>query len=121
MFDAVGTAHAEPFVWGGLDCVGFVARCVEACIGSDAMPAMPTWADEKSARRALKKEGGLAAAIAGRFEEVPVAMAGRGDIGIVEHDGVTSAVVCTGLNWIGKTEAGVIALSQGHVSKAFRV
>lgn len=117
----VEAESARPFDWSDGACVRFPARVVEALTG--VAPDLPVMTDAKSAKRALKrlKAATLADAFGQLFEEIPVAMAQRGDIGVVSRDGVEGGVVCTGRDWRGSSFDGLLIVHGSAVQRAFRV
>jgi len=112
------------FKWGRADCASFAVACIKAVRGRTAPRVeIPGYADVRQARRALQKMNcvDLTAAFAAHLETIPVAMAGRGDVGITISDGAQCAVVNTGLWWAGKTERGLIRVPRETITAAFRV
>lgn len=97
---------SQPFAWGSSDCAHLMAASVRACHGDDhpALAMLTRYSDERSARRLLRRQGGLAAAIARHFEEVPVLLAQTGDIGVVVRDGVEAGMVIMEGQAVGKAE-----------------
>lgn len=122
MIEAIGAAEARPFSWADGGCAGMVLDCVKAVRGSAPVEA-PCLNGAGGVARWLKGRGhaSIAEAFAAHFEEIPVAMAGRGDIGIAERDGRQTAVVCAGVHWAGKSETGVLRVSRGEIIRAFKV
>lgn len=123
LLETVDAAKVQPFGWGIADCITFALDCARAVRGGAVGPVIPPYATEAGADAALATLGfaALSDAFAAHLEECPVAMAGRGDIGIVENGGRGCAVVCTGVHWAGRTETGVIFFSLHHVTRAFRI
>lgn len=120
---ATVAAHRDtPFAWERGGCLELPLACIEAVTGENPMPGL-SFGDAKDARRMLKDMGAaeLEYAITARLEPVSVARAQRGDIGVVIHQGIRSAVVCIGADWIGKTETGSIRVPRGKVLLAFKV
>jgi hypothetical protein len=70
-----------PHAWGSdaNDCIAFAAGAVLAQTGRDPIEGL-SWSTKAGALRLLKSLGGMEAALDGRFERVPVALAKRGDI-----------------------------------------
>ncbi|MBA5779502.1 hypothetical protein H2509_20420 [Stappia sp. F7233] len=121
--------HAErPFSWGGTDggtdCFMLAMDAAKAVTGTDP------YADERGryktrigALRRFRKRGfgWLEDAFAAVFEPVPVPLAQRGDIGLVEADGQDCAVVVIGAEAVGKSERGTIRVPVKTLRKAFKV
>lgn len=120
--DALTKAEAVPFSWQCGGCVGLAIDCAEAITGKAPLEK-PVLSDALDAKRWLKKSGhaDLADAVAAHLEEIPVAFAGRGDIGIVDRDGSQTAAVCAGLYWLARSEAGLVRVSRAEIKRAFRV
>jgi hypothetical protein len=95
--DVIQAAEGRPFSWGDWDCGAFVGACVEAVTGSNPMqPFAGQWDSETGMLRALAAGYGgsleqfWTAALGG--DPVPVVMAGRGDVVLVQDDdGVTAS------------------------------
>lgn len=105
-------AEKRPFLWGQHDCCLFAADCAEAMTGeSFASGWRGTYDSETGAKKALLRGGGsLEKVIAKYLDEVPVKLAQRGDIAIVENNGTRCAgVVYSGVVWVpGNT--GLVSL-----------
>jgi hypothetical protein len=99
--------EAVPFAWGTNDCVTFAAGAVAALTGADPLGGISAWSDERSAVRALAQRGGLAEAVSGMLERVPVAMAMRGDVGMVEGALGPARVIIEGLTLVGPGPDGI--------------
>lgn len=99
-----------PLAWGkrANDCVSFQLASVLAQTGVDRMGELPDWSTERGAKRALAKLGGLEAAVDGVLKSVPLALAMRGDVGLIEADGVRSLVTIEGETLIGPGIDGLV-------------
>lgn len=112
-------AQREPFAWGTHDCARFAARCVQAVSG--LAPALPVWTDERTAARALKLGGGLAALAAARLgAEVPPAVAQPGDVGLFDEGGREALAVWGGAHWMAPAADGLAAVRADAVSRCWR-
>lgn len=99
----IRAAEKRPFLWGEHDCCLFAADCAEAMTGdSFAHGWRGTYASETGAKKALLRGGGsLEKVLAKYLDEVPVKMAQRGDIAIVENAGTRCAgVLYGGAVWV---------------------
>ena len=124
LLETVAAWEGVPFAWGTADCLGFALACIEAVRGNPLVDEIPASSDAKEARRALRDIGAreVENAFMMYLDPVPVAMAQRGDVGvIVQEDGTQSAVVCVGPMWVGKTEEGLLQVPRQVVTRAFRV
>lgn len=94
----IRAAEKRPFLWGEHDCCLFAADCAEAMTGDNfAEGWRGTYDSETGAKKALLRGGGsLEKVLAKYLDEVPVKMAQRGDIAIVESAGTRCAGVIYG-------------------------
>lgn len=110
-----------PLTWGkrANDCVSFAGAAALAQTGEDFLKALPDWNTQRGAVRVLKALGGLEAAVDGVLSPVPLAMAQRGDIGLVEIDGVASLMVIEGETLVGPGDAGQVRRPRSDLRKAW--
>lgn len=94
----IRAAEKRPFLWGEHDCCLFAADCAEAMTGDNfAEGWRGTYDSETGAKKALLRGGGsLEKVLAKYLDEVPMKMAQRGDIAIVENAGTRCAGVIYG-------------------------
>lgn len=105
-------AIERPFSWGEHDCCLFAADCAQAMCGEDyAAEWRGTYDSELGAKKAILRGGGSLEKVLARFlDEVPVKLAQRGDIAIVENAGTKCAgVVYSGVVWV-PGENGLVSL-----------
>lgn len=108
----IRAAEKRPFLWGEHDCCLFAADCVEAMTGENfANGWRGTYDSETGAKKSLLRGGGsLENVLAKYLDEVPVKMAQRGDIAIVENAGTRCAgVIYGGAVWV-PGETGLVCL-----------
>lgn len=108
----IRAAEKRPFLWGEHDCCLFAADCAEAMTGDNfANGWRGTYDSETGAKKALLRGGGsLENVLAKYLDEVPVKMAQRGDIAVVENSGTRCAgVIYAGAVWV-PGEAGLVCL-----------
>ena len=98
--------RGTPFAWGAHDCCTFAAGAVKAMTGT--LPALPAYADEREAMRALRDLGGLREAVTRLFEPTLVALAQRGDLLLVKQDERDMLAVCIGRHWVAPGEHGLV-------------
>ncbi|MDI3139440.1 DUF6950 family protein [Enterobacter kobei] len=99
----IRAAEKRPFLWGEHDCCQFAADCAEAMTGENFADGWRgTYDSETGAKKALLRGGGsLEKVLAKYLDEVPVKMAQRGDIAIVENAGTRCAgVIYGGAVWV---------------------
>ncbi|MCB4611957.1 DUF6950 family protein [Enterobacter asburiae] len=108
----IRAAEKRPFLWGEHDCCLFAADCAEAMTGDDFADGWRgTYDSETGAKKALLRGGGsLEKVLAEYLDEVPVKMAQRGDIAVVENAGTRCAgVIYGGAVWV-PGETGLVCL-----------
>lgn len=105
-------AIERPFSWGQHDCCLFAADCAEAMTGDNFSAGWRgTYDSETGAKKAILRGGGSLEKVLARYlDEVPVKLAQRGDIAVVENAGSRCAgVVCSGAVWV-PGENGLVGL-----------
>lgn len=93
--------RSRAFAWGEFDCVIFALGWVKACRGHDALVDIPSWRNERQARRIIRALDGLDRAFSDRFEVINPHLAQDGDIGMWNGCcGIFSGrhIVCAGPN-----------------------
>lgn len=108
----IRAAEKRPFLWGEHDCCLFAADCAEAMTGENFADGWRgTYDSETGAKKALLRGGGTLEKVLGKYlDEVPVKMAQRGDIAVVENAGTRCAgVIYGGAVWV-PGEAGLVCL-----------
>jgi hypothetical protein len=114
----------EPFAWGS-DCAIFVADCLLAMTGEDAAAGFRgRYKTAAGALKALKKAGhnDLLSLVSAHLEEIPILMAGEGDIAAFENAGTGWTLgVFGGARIIAKDVGGLSTIDRLSASKAFRV
>lgn len=112
LITVIRAAEKRPFLWGVHDCCLFAADCAEAMSGVNyAADWRGTYDSETGAKKALLRGGGsLEKVLANNLDEVPVKLAQRGDIAVVENAGARCAgVIYSGAVWV-PGENGLICL-----------
>ena len=118
----IRAAEKRPFLWGEHDCCLFAADCAEAMTGDNFADGWRgTYDSETGAKKALLRGGGsLEKVLAKYLDEVPVKMAQRGDIAVVENAATRCAgVIYGGAVWV-PGENGLVCLKTKPLS-AWRV
>ena len=116
----VAEREAVPFRWNGHTCAHFVASAVQAQTGRNPLNGLRlTWTTEKGALRALKRLGGLEAAVDALLPETPVARADRGDVGLVEGERGPFLVLIEGLTLAAVGSMGLERLPRRRLIKAW--
>lgn len=122
--EAVIDEHRKsPFEWVKSDCFTLPMDAAKAVTGIDPWEGERKYKGKVGAAKRLRKYGfnNVGDAFAAKFEEVPVSMMQRGDIGTFEKNGEVCGVVCVGLNIIGKSEDGLMVLPRSMAIRAFKV
>jgi len=123
--NAVVAAHqALPGEWGVSDCFIIADDAVEAVTGEQMYPGARGYKTDAGAAKQLRKHGfeSVRQAFAGKFDEIPVAMAQRGDIGVIERDGAFSGGVFTAIGFMTRAHGGPIEFVPiDRVTAAFKV
>ncbi|KAB2782534.1 hypothetical protein F9L00_03440 [Brucella anthropi] len=118
---AITEAHLNsPMVWGQSDCILTAADAVEAVLGDDpAKDIRGKYKSKTAAYRLIKQRGfkSVAEALSSLFEEIPVALAQRGDLGVYEN---TAGYFCE-YGFAVKGEDGLRFLPRTMAEKAFKV
>lgn len=115
--------HA-PFQWGVSDCGILFADVSKALTGFDPLKHMRRYRTKAGALKTLKRHGydSVADLVADKFEEFPMAQAGRGDLAMPEiTDALSSPAVITGAQAVSKNEHGPVVLPRSLLIQAYRV
>ena len=111
----VAAAAAEPFAWGAHDCYRWAARVVLRLGGPDVLAGTGAWHDEDSARASIlawgkNLEAGMRRLCAERgMQEIPPALAQRGDLVVLRTPRGPMAAICIGSTALAAAEAGGVA------------
>ena len=119
---------AQPFAWGPNDCAAWVADAVATMHGHDTLAelrgARRSW---RQARRQLQRIGGYPAAMArAGLQPVAPALAGRGDVVLMEDTGDGAQgwpgvlAVCIGDEALAPGTAGLDAMPMTRALMAWR-
>ncbi|WP_439710867.1 DUF6950 family protein [Brucella anthropi] len=118
---ATTEAHLNtPLVWGQSDCILTVADVVDAVLGDDpAKDIRGKYKSKAGAYRLIRQRGfkSVADVLASLFEEIPVALAQRGDLGVYEN---TAGYFCE-YGFAVKGEDGLRFLPRTMAERAFKV
>lgn len=118
---AVTEAHLNTsLVWGQSDCILTAADAVEAVLGDDpAKDIRGNYKSKTGAYRLIRERGfkSVADVLSSQFEEVPVALAQRGDLGVYEK---TAGYFCE-YGFAVKGEDGLRFLPRTMAERAFKV
>ncbi|MBX8827265.1 hypothetical protein [Ochrobactrum sp. SFR4] len=113
-----------PMVWGESDCLLTVADAIEAITGKDfAEKIRGTYSDEQGAARAMRRRkcATVEDVLARRFPETGRFSAMRGDVGIVEIEGVITAGYVTEYGFAVRGESGLQFLPLTQIKRAFAI
>lgn len=107
--NAVVAKHqAMPGEWGKSDCWALTMDAIEAVQGKRILSKLSRYKSEAAGYRVFAKAGfkTVEEALASVLEPVPVLMAQRGDVGVIERDGVISSGVFTSAGFAVRTIYG---------------
>jgi hypothetical protein len=114
---------AMPFAWGANDCCLFAADAVLALTGTDpAAQLRGTYSTALGAMRVLKEHwgvAGLATNVLGA--SMPPALAGVGDVVLIETGDYHALAICNGTSVIGAGERGIVGYGIGAAKAAWRI
>ncbi|MET4696087.1 DUF6950 family protein [Endozoicomonas lisbonensis] len=113
-----------PFAWHENDCCTFVADAILLITGIDAAaPYRGHYTTATGAYRALRKygDGTIAGAWSACFEEIPVSDLGRGDVALVNVNGLPASALLMGNKLWAVSKTGLITLPVTEAIKAWRV
>lgn len=126
----VSAAHhaALPTSWGRSDCYLLGIDAVRAMTGREPWPEVRgSYRTEAGAARQLRRRGfqNVAEMWASAFPEIPVSMAGRGDLGVVRvpEGAGWAGVLFLGPDAVGKPAGGIgtVKVPRELVARAFRI
>ncbi|MER8806020.1 DUF6950 family protein [Mesorhizobium australicum] len=119
------TEHISlPGVWGTADCLLTDADAVVATTGHDfAAGIRSRYKTSRGALGLLKRRGfdDVEEALISLFPIVGTLMAQRGDLGIVERDGMLAAGFVCDRGFAVKIETGLLFLPQTAIKTAFKI
>lgn len=113
----------KPFKWGGNDCALFAGGAVKAMTGFDPMRGLRGYSTEEGAQRMLRDKGAgtLIRTVNGMFARVPVGLAHRGDLVLVDGGlGIAMGDVALQVGQQDDRE-GLIRRPRSEWQKAWRV
>ncbi len=107
-----------PFAWGrrANDCVSFAGAAVRAQTGVDVLADLPSWTTAIGAARALKHVGGLETAVSARLVSVPLALAARGDVALVD---ARTLMIIEGHTLVGPGPSGLVRRPRADMVRAW--
>lgn len=121
LYEHVESKRDVPFSWGTHDCSTFAAGAVEAMTGETV--TLPVVESAAAYVAYLAEHGPLADLVTAELgDPLPSpAFAQRGDVVIVDMDGRESLAVCLGVEAIGPSADGLLAVPMTTASAAWRV
>jgi len=132
LYDHLQRVWERPFAYGEHDCCLFAAGCIEAQTGVDVADGLRgQYSDRRSALRMMRRLCGqpsLERVVETQFEhlgllEVSVSMAQRGDVVLLELDGVLALGILAphGTAIIAPSEKGLVYLPMNRARRAWAV
>jgi hypothetical protein len=119
----VAKHQALPSVYGTSDCYLIADDGVEALTGERMYPDAINYTTPAGAAKKLRQHGFATVrdAFAARFPEIAPSMAQRGDIGVIDRDGVMSGGLFTSIGFMARGTDAVEFLPASAVTFAFKV
>ncbi|WPE19968.1 DUF6950 family protein [Shinella zoogloeoides] len=123
LHDVIARHQALPASFGISDCFVIADDSVEAVTGRRMFPDARGYTTPAGAAKQLRRHGfaSLREAFASKFQEVPVLMAQRGDIGVYDNDGEISGGVFTAVGFMTRGAEEIVFLPPSAALAAFRV
>lgn len=111
------------FSWGDSDCCLFVCDAIEAMSGADPGARWRgLYASEKGARRVLRDNGGVAGiATLVLGAAAPPALAGRGDVVLIDTPNGEALAICLGSQLAAQGQAGIEFMEMRQAKAAWTV
>ena len=111
------------FSWGYSDCCLFVCDGIEAMTGTNPGARWRgLYASEKGARRVLRDNGGVAGiATLVLGAAVPPALAGRGDVVLIDTPHGEALALCLGVLIAAQGQTGIEFMEQKRAKAAWKV
>ncbi|NUA26101.1 DUF6950 family protein [Cupriavidus basilensis] len=114
--------HERAFSWGGSDCCLFVCDAIEAMTGTDPGSRWRgIYSSEKGARRVLRDNdgvAGIATLVLGL--PVPPALAGRGDVVLIDTPHGEALGICLGAQVAAQGPDGIAFMAIGSAKAAWK-
>lgn len=121
--DFIEARSKRAFCWAESDCCLFVCDAVESFTGIDpAAPWRGLYMSEKGARRLIRDNGGVAGLASIAFgPPVPVALAGRGDVVLIDSPTGEGLAVCIGSLLAAQGKDGIEFLPLSQAKAAWKI
>lgn len=112
---AVAKHQTLPGAWGVSDCWTLTTDAIEAVTGERILPDLAAYKSEAAGYRVFAKAGfsTVADALASALPPVSIMLAQRGDVGVIERDGVISSGVFTSAGFAVRTIYGSTQIVAG--------
>lgn len=117
LHDYITKNLCAPFVWGKHDCVLFAANWVKDAARIDCLDGLGTWATAMEANAAIKRVGGLEAAIDARLTRINPNFANDGDIALQNG----TVMIFSGNHIVGPGKDRLIFLSRVKAEAAWSI
>lgn len=121
--DFVEARRERAFCWGESDCALFVCDAIEAMTGIDPGGRWRgLYSSEKGARRVLRDNGGVVGiATLALGEPGSPAIAGRGDVVLIETPGGEALAICIGVQIAAQGVGGIEFLPISAAKSAWKI
>jgi hypothetical protein len=127
LYEFIEQRRHVQFTWGSNDCCTFAADAVLACTSVDPIADLIAenngpWTSQLQAQRLLVQHGGMKAIVTARFgTPVPVSMAQRGDVLMINSADNPALVICVGTQYVGPGPDGLVCGDVSSADLAWRV
>jgi hypothetical protein len=124
----IASARSRKFAWSEHDCAKFVCECIQAVTGADVYSAFRgRYTDRRSMVKVIREYGAalseLASTIAQQsgLQPIPLSLARRGDVVLVNEGKFNSLAVVDGVYALGAAERGLARVPRKHWKLAWKV
>lgn len=121
--DFIEARRERAFCWAESDCCLFVCDAVECMTGTDpASRWRGLYGSEKGARRLIRDNGGVAGLATLAFgPPVPAALAGRGDVVLIDSPNGEGLALCIGNSIAAQGQDGITFLPLSQAKAAWKI
>lgn len=125
---AIAKHQALPSEYGVSDCFLIADDGVEACMGKRmtelaGQAPLGSYESEAGATKRMRERGftSVEEVFAAVFTDVPILLAQRGDLGVIEREGQRIGGVFTAIGFFTRFQSGPVFLPVDQVVRAFKV
>lgn len=115
--DYITSNLSTRFEWGTFDCVLCASNWVKHATGLDCVAGLGTWSTAREAKAAIKRAGGLEAAIDARLKRINPNFATDGDIALQNG----TVMIFSGAQIVGPGENGLVFIGREKAECAWSI